>query len=176
MDIQSALEIDGWMTDRELRWLADVASRCRTIIEVGSFRGRSTIAMAANSDATIWCVDTWDTAQEGRLIGDTDFVHFLRNTWPYRKQIIPIRLDAAKAATLLQEKKIQAGLVFIDASHDYNSVAADIRNYRPLVKDGGILAGHDYNPGTWDGVVKAVDELCGPVDGVRDTIWYKEQP
>ncbi len=50
--------------------------------------------------------------------------------------------------------------VFIDASHDYEHVKEDIREWSKKVKRGGIVAGHDYyvfSSGN-DGVVKAVNE------------------
>jgi len=35
--------------------------------------------------------------------------------------------------------------VYIDASHDYESVYQDIKNWIKKVKEGGIIAGDDYN-------------------------------
>ena len=49
---------------------------------------------------------------------------------------------------------------FIDASHEYEDVKADLLAWLPKVKDGGILAGHDYDV-AWQGVIKAVDEVIG---------------
>jgi predicted O-methyltransferase YrrM len=50
--------------------------------------------------------------------------------------------------------------VFLDASHAYESISRDIDAWRPKVKRGGLLAGHDYvhwtNPEF--GVVRAVNE------------------
>jgi len=34
---------------------------------------------------------------------------------------------------------------YIDACHDYPDVLADIQDYYPKVKEGGVLCGHDYN-------------------------------
>ena len=42
---------------------------------------------------------------------------------------------------------------YIDASHDYHDILADIHEYYPKVKEGGVLCGHDYN---LKGVNKAV--------------------
>ena len=47
--------------------------------------------------------------------------------------------------------------VFIDASHDYNSVKKEILAWLPKVT--GVIAGHDYP--TYEGVVRAVDEIFG---------------
>jgi hypothetical protein len=55
-------------------------------------------------------------------------------------------------------------LVFIDAIHLYKNVVADIWNWLPKTKDGGILSGDDYNAKTFPGVVRAVDECMKGVD------------
>ena len=38
--------------------------------------------------------------------------------------------------------------VYIDADHSYNGVTADLKAWYPKVREGGILAGHDYI--NWD--------------------------
>lgn len=49
--------------------------------------------------------------------------------------------------------------VFIDADHSYDSVKKDIDSWFSKVKQGGIIAGHDYlDKDPNDGVTKAVDE------------------
>jgi len=47
--------------------------------------------------------------------------------------------------------------VYIDGNHQYEYVKKDITLYYPLVKQGGILGGHDYP--TIPGVARAVDEF-----------------
>lgn len=62
-------------------------------------------------------------------------------------------LEAAKQFDLCS-----LDLVFIDGDHSYEAVMADIAAWQPLVRPGGVLAGHDY--GTF-GVTQAVRE-CFP--------------
>lgn len=53
-------------------------------------------------------------------------------------------------------------LVYIDADHRYESVKRDIFDWLPKVRNGGIIAGHDYKPrGGGKGVFKAVNEIFG---------------
>jgi hypothetical protein len=55
--------------------------------------------------------------------------------------------------------------VYIDTSHDYITTKMELEKYSKKLKDGGILAGHDYSMGNWGkgykyGVIEAVHEFC----------------
>ena len=49
--------------------------------------------------------------------------------------------------------------IYVDATHTYESVLADLNDYFPKLKRGGILAGHDYTR-NFPGVKKAVIEFA----------------
>lgn len=53
-------------------------------------------------------------------------------------------------------------VVVVDGDHSYDGVAADFRNYRDLIDDGGFLVFDDYDNAGWPGVKQAVDELVAP--------------
>lgn len=53
----------------------------------------------------------------------------------------------------------QLDFVYIDASHDYDSVKEDIRLWWTKIKPGGILGGHDFDF-IHPGVIKAVIEFA----------------
>lgn len=167
--IRKALKIRGWMGEQELRFLAGAAAECKTIVELGTYRGRSTRAMLDCSSAHIWCVDTWNykicTTKDLRI---------------FKQLVIPDMLDRV---TILQTTTMKAlkylrgqlfDMVFIDAGHSYGNAAFDIVGYRPLVKPGGILCGHDYHP-PCKGVYKAVNELVRDFK-VEGLIWWKRIP
>ncbi len=55
--------------------------------------------------------------------------------------------------------------LYIDTDHGYPVTAAELELARTKVRKGGIIAGHDYVTGNWDGgvrygVVEAVHEFC----------------
>jgi predicted O-methyltransferase YrrM len=64
-------------------------------------------------------------------------------------------------------------LCFIDGSHEYEDVKADLIAWLPKVKKGGILAGHDYVNTTQPGVRRAADEVLGKENIIeRDWCYY----
>ena len=166
------------MSELELRWLAQQASKHANVVEIGSFLGRSTRALADNSCGRVYAIDTWRDAPPHILVPkrvnqepDWCWQAFLYNV----KDLIPDRLEVRRrksmdAACELDAEGKQFDLIFIDGAHDYTSVASDILTWKLLLKEGGLLCGHDFNPQE-PGLVKAVRELV-PSFKVFDTIWY----
>jgi glycosyltransferase involved in cell wall biosynthesis len=55
--------------------------------------------------------------------------------------------------------------IYIDTDHSYETTARELRRFAPKVKEGGLIAGHDYCMGKWAngyryGVIEAVHEFC----------------
>lgn len=73
-------------------------------------------------------------------------------------QVKLLRLSSRKASKLFRKyRKPYFDMVFIDAIHTYEAMKEDVSLWMPLVKEGGILSGHDY--GSYPGVTQAIDEL-----------------
>jgi len=163
------------MDEVELLWLADRAKECHKIIEVGSWMGRSTTALAEHTPGVVFAVDTWQGAPEipQDMVGPQGwlFRQFQENTKGL--PVIPIQMPSVEAAGLFKRAGLaDFDMIFIDAAHDYESVKADILAWQPLLKSGGLFCGHDY--GVFPGVDRAVTELLGSIKLPAYSIWVKE--
>jgi predicted O-methyltransferase YrrM len=173
MNIERALATQGWMTEEELTYLASLAQRYPVIVEIGSWRGRSTIAIGMNTNGPVFAVDVWNgVIPEVCDVGPAIYQEFLQNTRDI-PSIIAVRLESLEAAAIFAALHAELDAVFIDGNHAYESVKADILAWRPLLRERGVLAGHDYHNERNPGVVKAVDELV-PQFRVADSIWTTE--
>lgn len=171
MNIRRALGIEGWTSREELKWLAEQASKRRLIAEIGSYKGRSTAALADNTSGSVLAVDSWNRPSTGDHpfpIDDAVMKEFINNM---ARGIIRFREESVTAARLFRVPTFD--MIFIDGDHDYESVKQDILAWRPHLKDGGLLCGHDFWEPIFPGVVKAVRELISEPK-TFETIWYTE--
>lgn len=117
------------------------------IVEVGSFEGVSTLLFSQFVD-TVYSVDCYDykVPETGRipshdaLFADAEKI-FIARTKDI-KNIIKIKKPSVEAAKDFEDRSLDA--VYIDAEHDEQSVRADIQAWRPKIKFGGYLSGHDF--------------------------------
>lgn len=177
-----ALAIEGYMSEQELLWLAAAAERARVVVEVGSYKGRSTRALGDNCMGTVYAVDPWDG---GYRNDDGSQAAWLDTKGARRAfeenlsdligagRVVPIAMHFSSAANLLLDLRQPPDFVFIDGDHREDAVREDIQIARQLMRGGGLLAGHDYGHKTWPGVRRVVDalfpdaELCGSIWSVR---------
>lgn len=182
MSIGNAVLVNGWMLSTELEWLATQAKRRKLIVEIGSWMGRSTRALADSTRGKVIAVDTFfgsDEPEHHRILDaqpeDWLLKEFKKNL---AEHIITGKvevcqntsLDAAKYLNFAGEK---FDMIFIDAAHDYESVKADILAWMPLLAPGGLLCGHDFK-GAATGVQRAVEELVPDFKRVTGgSLWYR---
>jgi len=76
-------------------------------------------------------------------------------------------MNSLDASCKFNDKSLD--FVFLDSSHEYEQTKAEIRLWQHKLKDGGILAGHDYNQGEGIGVFDAVNEIV-PREITREPI------
>jgi predicted O-methyltransferase YrrM len=179
--LERALSVEGLTKRSELELLHDVARTMpadAVVVEVGSFRGRSTLAIAEGLEtiprATLIAVDTFggDPGWEFRPDPSEARAVFDRNTAGIQLLQV-VQADSIEAAGDVADRSVN--WVFIDALHDYRSVVADIRAWAPKLKPDGLLSGHDWGRA---GVTDAVLRVFRPEQiEVRHSIWMtRAQP
>lgn len=163
-----ANNIEGWMHPRELEFLHEEASKVKTVLEIGTYCGKSAHAYLTAGVQKLTCVDWW---RKGDVIpndesGEDIYQKFVRNTAGFPDtELVAIRASSEEAKAIIGDEKFD--MIFIDASHDYESVKKDLELW--MGNATVLICGHDYG---WPGVHGAVDEVM-KVDGVCESIWYK---
>lgn len=150
----------------------------KTMIEIGSFVGESTILFAQSFKDVIAIdpfMEGYDDADPTSYLFEFKNVYetYLERTGDY-ENIQTIVATSNDALDQLKEDKYD--FIYIDGLHTYDGVKTDIENYLPLVKKGGVIGGHDYTDKVPHlvGVKKAVDEMLGEPDKVfKDNSWIK---
>jgi predicted O-methyltransferase YrrM len=158
-------DVDGWMSEAEGAVLRSLAVGMN-VLEIGSYKGRSTVAMASVAKRLI-SVDH-HRGDDGTGPSDT-LREFLANLGAYgvRDRVIPIVAAALDAAPFLAPHAFD--LAFVDAAHDAATTEACTRLALRCLKPGGTIAWHDWNyPAVREGVT-----ACGlnPASVVDTLAW-----
>lgn len=158
----------------------------KTVVEIGSYLGASTcfIATLLPSDGVVYAVDHWQGNQEWtthsgfKEAQSLFYQKFLSNVIHKGlcEKIIPMKMPSVEAAKLLT---VTPDLVFLDGSHDFDSVYQDISTWFPLLEKEGILCGDDFNWGQGKPVKRAVEKFAREhnlkVHVLCDWFWYYER-
>lgn len=161
--------IEGWTSGEELDWLYQRARGMRTVAEIGCYKGRSTHALLS-AGAHVIAVDHFRGSKdepEHAIAAENDGIYrdFERNVGHFPNLSI-MRMASLEAAAMFGDGVFD--MVFIDASHKYEDVKADILAWGPKARR--LLCGHDYCA-SWPGVMQAVRETVGPFQACG-TIWF----
>lgn len=172
--------IQGWFDFQDIyTGMVNHAANTAHFVEVGSWKGTSSAYMAVeiiNSGKQIKfdCIDIW-RAENNDAIYQTDeyvkhnklYEHFIDNMKPVEGHYHAIQMPSVDAANLYQDNSLD--FVFIDASHTYENVFADIKAYLPKIKKGGVIGGHDYHSS--EGVRRATQELLPNHTQISSNSW-----
>ncbi|CAB4191691.1 Methyltransferase domain containing protein [uncultured Caudovirales phage] len=166
--------IPGMMWPQELCWLYDSFSPSRMHAEIGAFCGKSLYASSVGMqpgsrviavEPTVTAFDTPGAAWTRDVLDAT--ISEIEKREVHVTLVAKLSIDACREFT-----GTEFDSVFIDGSHHYADVCCDIQCWKPLVRSGGIIAGHDYWPRD-AGVMDAVNELVPGFQVVPGTrIWW----
>jgi glycosyltransferase involved in cell wall biosynthesis len=166
--------VEGWLKDEEAEALIVTTRRALkehdvpTIVEIGSYCGKSTIVLAsaartANASARVYAVDPHEGvvgAEDGLddvYVAAPTFEQFRRNIADagLADMIEPIRLHSHEVPW-----RSPIAFLFIDGLHGYSSVARDFFHFERHLLDGAYVAFHDCDD-TYPGVRTFVEGLAG---------------
>jgi len=115
------------------------------IVEIGSWQGKSTIALAFGAAKAhrekIYAIDPHAAQPEEGYLEDTRSA-FVANIKQARVdgQVIPMVMTSKEAA---REWRQPIRLLWIDGDHRYEAVKQDFELWEPFLVDGGLIALHD---------------------------------
>jgi predicted O-methyltransferase YrrM len=173
--------IQGWSTFEDQGQLINVAlNNLNTtgdlkIVEIGVYKGRGTAIwnvelINKGLNYTYDAIDNFEGSEEHKIWNAIpQYDEALSNLEPIKHKINLIKSDSIKASQTYPDKYFD--IIYIDASHDYDSVKKDILSWRPKLKPGGVICGDDYISG-WPGVIQAVNEVF---EGLRVNVVGKQQ-
>lgn len=146
------------------------------MMEMGSYRGESTFIWASSGQfSEIVAVDPFEGETDNKNeYFDDDWSTVKRDFWTNTRNFNNIKLVQDYNYNVINNYPDEYfDFIYIDASHDYESVKRDIQISLPKIKKGGLIGGHDYEE-TWSGVIEAVNEIFGkPHQTFMDESWVK---
>ena len=173
--------INGWFNFADIYGkMVKNAENGAHFVEIGTCFGKSASFMAveiANSGKTI-TFDTIDTFKGSPSELHSTHKFFLSldvyQIATYNLHELPVNVIKGNSVDVSKQYKNKSlDFVFIDGSHEYKDVKADIKAWSKKVKKGGYIGGHDYSD--HEGVRKAVIEVFGECPA-GETSWMYQLP
>lgn len=135
-------------------------------LELGVFRGEFAAHMLFNwKGRKLWCVDCWSEIERDHLLHAEHPTNEAQIRWKrdaekrleaHGERVEIIHAFGSEAARTFPDGSLD--FAYIDAAHDYASVARDLADWAPKVMAGGLLCGDDFTQ-DYPGVINAVHEF-----------------
>jgi len=164
-DLANVMSIEGALTAAEAKFLYNAAEWIRDgcIVEIGSWRGRSTAALAYGSRAAyrvpVFAVDPHERFQDvlGGEYNGADRAMFMQN-------MLRLRLTDIVRLVNISSEHIASwpdavGLLWIDGDHRYRGVKRDLKVWLPFLRPDATIIFHD-----------ATNDRIGPLHAIAELI------
>ena len=155
---RGAATVEGWTPDDELRFLFLAAARPTArgeVLEIGSYKGRSTVALARGAlwagQRTVVACDPFTirspTDPEHRVSTYEDFLATLQQH--ALSDNVEVHRERSEHLAARWDRPIR--FLWVDGNHDYEAVRADIEGFRAHLAPGALLALHDVGHHDYNG-------------------------
>lgn len=181
--IDKVMQVEGQCTKAELLSLLELASQVSAtecIVEIGSYRGRSTLALAYGSrfskKARVFAVDPHVdyVGPKGGVYGPADQAELYRNIHETQMGdlISVVSLPSLNAAAAWTDRNI--GLLWIDGDHRYEGCRGDFDAWASHLIPDAVVAFHDSSD---EGVERTITELLDEgklekLGGIHSLSWF----
>lgn len=154
----AAADVDGWLSEAQGETLFAAAARAEgrgRIVEIGSWKGRSTVWLAAGARLAgqqVFAIDPHAGSREDPAARTFDtFASNMRRAGVH-DIVTPLVMSSADAA-----RQLAGGveILFIDGDHSEAGANADLEIWLPRLVDGGTLLMHDVVSVSFTGPLRA---------------------
>lgn len=148
--------IEGWLTESEALGLYSIARKLpsnATVVEIGSWKGKSTFCIASGlKKGKVIAIDPFNADagnDEGskeeymQKKGNEDMLLTFKKNMESRGVIDKIIIKKGYSSQF-QNETGSIDFLFIDGDHSIEGCKADFEMFAPKIKPGGYLAFHDY--------------------------------
>lgn len=156
-------DVGGWLSEAQGRALLEAAATgSGAIVEIGSWKGRSTIWLAVGARLAgrrVHAIDPHRGSREDP--GAATLPEFLDNLRRagVADVVEPLVMTSEQAAAQLAGP---VGLLFIDGDHSYDGARRDAELWLPRLSEGGTVMFHDAATAACTGPRRVVREMvCG---------------
>lgn len=164
--------IHGWFSYEYIyKEVVDMAEDGDILVEIGSFKGKSSAFMAVelvNSGKKVQfdCIDPCKLMShyaDAATANPEEWDGYSAEEFHKRLESVKgyynlVQLTSTEASATYADKSID--FIMIDGDHTYEGVKNDVLNFLPKMKSGGIMTGDDaWDQGVWQAVTDALPHL-----------------
>ncbi len=155
----AAAKVDGYLTDKECHMLVLMAV-CPTVagevLEIGSFKGLSTVLLAtaleSTNDPRLHACDPWAAIEAfgATMMTNDETFHTFQESLAKTGVSDRVTIHRAFSSDLAPKWNRPLRLLWIDGDHSVSGAKKDFENFSKHVVPGGIVAFHDvmhFHPG-----------------------------
>lgn len=146
---ESLADVERTIKDREIDFLALLGAyptACGCVVEIGAFKGASTIVLSkaarAAGDREIWTCDPFTNPIGSDLPEGTSYPEFQNNLRRSGEENF-VKVFKGLSQDLAKQWREPIRLLWIDGDHRYEATKRDFELFRGFLTDGAIVAFHD---------------------------------